>query len=299
MLPVFSYTNAYRTGRRINLRYSASVNMPALDQLLPVIDTINSLSLYQGNINLEPEYRHSLFVEWSLFDHFSYTSLFVRLGGYYTKDKISTSQTINKDYTSTITPVNVARDYSALSYINFSTPIRALGLTISAISRESWQRGLSIINGEDNIRTIFSHGIDLNIENRRKEKLHIRVGGSATVNDVKYSIADDANNVYFNTSYYSDIWFNPTERWNFWAEADIVNYAAQSFEESVNAPLITAGIDFHFLRGNRATITLEGYDLLNKYKSFQRISDTNVLMERRKNTIVRYVMLTLELRTGK
>lgn len=79
-LPAFHYTNAYRTGRRVNIRYGTSANMPTLNQLLPVTNTLNQLSLYQGNINLTPEYRHILYIDWSLFDHFSFTSLFVRLG---------------------------------------------------------------------------------------------------------------------------------------------------------------------------------------------------------------------------
>jgi len=298
-LPGFTYTNASRSGRRLNIRYGTSINMPSLNQLLPVINTLNSLSLYQGNINLTPEYRHLLYIDYSLFDHFSFTSLFVRLGAIYTKDKISSSQTINEDYTKMVTPVNVDYDFYAYTNINFSTPIRALGLKISATSRETWHRGISVINAQDNIQTVLSHRIDLNVENRRKEKFHIRVGGSVTVNNSKYSIAENMNNVYFNTSYYTDIWFNPTERWNIEAEANIVNYNAQSFEESVSLPLITAGISYHFLEGKRATITLKGYDLLNKYSAFQRISATNYLMEREKNTIGRYVILTLSLRKGK
>lgn len=298
-LPSFRYTNMYRTGRRVAVRFSANVNMPSVDQLLPVANTLNQLSIYQGNINLKPEYRHNLVIDWSVFDHFSFTSLFVRLGAFYVRDKISISQTINKDLTKMVTPVNVSEDYSAYWYISFSTPIRALGLKINATSYETWHKGISIINAEDNIQTMFSHRIDLNIENRRKEKFHIRAGGSVTLTDTKYSIAEDMNNVYYNTSYYTDFFYNPTDWLNFEAEANIVNYNSQSFKESVSVPLITAGISFHFLKGNRASLILKGYDLLNKYSNFKRISETNYLMEKVRNTIGRYVMLTLRVRTGK
>jgi len=50
-------------------------------------------------------------------------------------------------------------------------------------------------------------------------------------------------------------------------------------------------------RGKSITHTAS-YDLLNKYSSFQRISETNYLMERERNTIGRYVMLTFNLRIG-
>jgi hypothetical protein len=257
------------------------------------------IKLYQGDITLSPEHDHSLTADWSLFDHFSFTSLFVRVGAHYTRDKVSISQTVNRDLTKTIRPVNVPDDAYAFWYINFSTPIRALGLKINAVSHESWHRGISIINGEDNTENSLMHRIDLNVENRMKQGYHIRMGGSVTVNDTKYSVAKDMNNVYFNTSYYADAWYNPFEWLDLDAEAHIVNYNSQSFKESVSVPLIQAGVSFHFLKGKRATLSLRGYDLLNKYSSFERVSDINVLMEVRRNTIGRYVMLSLRLRTGR
>ena len=45
------------------------------------------------------------------------------------------------------------------------------------------------------------------------------------------------NNVYYNTSYYTDIWLNPSDQWDFKAEANIINYNAQSFKESVSIPV--------------------------------------------------------------
>lgn len=52
-LPRLSYSNNYREGRRTLLRYNSSINMPATGQLLPVANTTNRLSIYQGNLNSE------------------------------------------------------------------------------------------------------------------------------------------------------------------------------------------------------------------------------------------------------
>jgi hypothetical protein len=67
----------------------------------------------------------------------------------------------------------------------------------------------------------------------------------------------------------------------------------------VNIPLLTAGISYYFLRGERASLTLRGYDLLNKQVGFERISQTNYLMQREWNTIGRYVMLEFHMRIGR
>jgi hypothetical protein len=57
--PGFGYNNNYREGRRVEIRYSSSVGLPGLNQLLPVNNTANPFSQYQGNINLKPEQRHN------------------------------------------------------------------------------------------------------------------------------------------------------------------------------------------------------------------------------------------------
>ena len=298
LLPSFNYRYNYREGRRIELRYGTSANMPGLNQLLPVVNTVNKLSLYQGNINLKPEYRHNVTLQWSVFDAFSFTSLFTRLTFGYTKDKISGSKTINDDFTQFNTPVNVPYNYNASANIDFSTPIRALGINVNVWSNENWSKGISLINSEDNIQTTFTHSLDLSFENRSAEDLNITVGGYVSVTDAKFSIAESMNNVFFDTEYYVDILFTPNEHWSFFTESYIVYYGAKSFKKAVSIPVINASISYHFLEGRKAGIILQGSDLLDKYSGFLRTSGPNYLMEQKTNNIGRYVMLTFNLGIG-
>ncbi|MCK5147407.1 outer membrane beta-barrel protein [bacterium] len=297
--PSFRYSNSYQTGRRIALKYWTHTQMPSLNQLLPVTNTLNPLVLYQGDAMLTPEYRHNVTINWSIFDHFSFTSMFARLYCVYTKNKISMAQTIHENFSKTVRPVNVDEDFLIFGMVNVSTPVRRFGIKISGGIKETFRKGISLINSEENRETTITHQIDLNVENRRKELFHLKVGGSLALTSSKYSIADEMDNIYYNTTIYSDFQLTVSERWNIEAEVDIVNYNAQSFKETVSVPLIQAGISYHFLQANRATLTIKGYDLLNKFTNFQRISNVNYLMEKEKNTIGRYIMLTLKYRTGK
>ncbi len=296
--PGFNYEYKYRTGRRINVRYTTQVNMPSVNQLYPVANTLNLLSIYQGNLELTPEYSHNLSASWWYFDQFSFTSLFARIGAGYVKDKIGWSQSTNEELITLLSPVNTPDHRSLYSYISFSTPIRALGIKMSLTWHESWNKGLSIINEEDNTQTNFIHSLNLRFENRKKEKWDAALGSNVGITDAKFSISS-MNTVYYNTSLYTDIRFTPSEKWSFETKASIVSYNSKSFEETVSIPLITAGISYYFLRGERASFTLRGYDLLNKLVGFERISQTNYLMQREWNTIDRYVMLEFHLRIGR
>ncbi len=298
-LPRVNYENSYRTGRRITFRYNSNVNMPSVNQLLPVVNTINPLSLYIGNPDLIPEYNQSMFLTWSVFDQFSFTSLFTRLGATYTKDKIGLSHTINEDYTQLITLVNVPYQYNISSYIYFSTPIRSLGMKLNLKSNESWVRGINIVNSTENVSTNFTHTVKLSVENRNKEKWHLNIGGSVSLVNSKFSIDKSLNNNFFNTTYFSEINFTPSDHWSFKTDGNVVNYNSKTFGESFTIPMVNAGISYYFMKGKKGSVTIHGYDLLDKSTGISHKATANYLIQQESNILGRRVMLIFKLRFGK
>ena len=125
--------------------------------MLSVPNTSNSLSVSYGNRNLRPELQHNLFAHWIIFDQFSFTSVFTNLNVSYTKDKINWARTINDDLSQRLDLVNVDDDFRASGRIDFSTPIRPLGINFKTGFSESWNKGINLVNGIENINTNWSH----------------------------------------------------------------------------------------------------------------------------------------------
>ena len=295
-LPSVNYENRWRNGRRFLARYASGVNIPSAGQLLPVYNTTNPLSLYTGNTGLRPEYNQNLSMELSVFDQFTYTTVFLRAAGSYTKDKISISQTIDENLVQRNQTVNVPWDYTASGSLNFSTPLRRLGLKLSLTISENWRKGINVVNTEDNILRSATHNIDLVLENNLKQKLNIRAGSSVSVTNTRYSIQSQLNNVYYNTVYFGDLLYNPDDHWNFQITARVTNFNSKSLKESLSIPMVDASVSYYFLEGNRAGLTLRGIDLIDRNKGFQQTSDINYLMQIRNNTIGRYIMLSFKYR---
>jgi len=297
--PEVSWEKQLRAGHRLSLGYQATVNSPTASQLLPVSNTINPLSVFFGNRNLKPEYSHDLNVGWILFDQFSFTSVFLRLNGGFTKDKINWSRTVNDSLGQTNTLMNVTSDYNAGASFDFSTPIRKLGITVHASLREDWNRGLSLVNGIENINTNLSHKATLSVDNRKKEKWDINAGATFQLTDAGYSLYPSLNNTYWDLSYFAELRFTPGEHWNFQASADVTNYNERSFNASVSVPLIGAEANYYFLKNKRGTLTASAFDLLNKNTGLQRMSELNYLRETHSNIIGRYVMFSFKYRLNK
>ncbi|MCD6333295.1 MAG: outer membrane beta-barrel protein, partial [Bacteroidales bacterium] len=289
----------YRTGHRLTFIYSSTVNTPSTTQLLPVVNNINPLSLYYGNPELKPEYRHSANFHWLLFDQFSLTSLFTMISATYTQDKINWSRTVNDQLEQIVTLINVKDDYQVNGRIDFSTPIRKLGMIINLSLDENWNRGLNRINGINNINTNFSHGLTLSVNNRKKVKWDINGGASVSLTDARYSVQKALNNLYYNISWFADLKYFPDDHWHFTVTTDVTSYNSMSFNESVNIPLLGAEISYSFLKNNRGMLILQGFDLLNKNTGLQRISELNYLRERKSNIIGRYFMLSFKYRLNK
>lgn len=302
LLPSFNWRNQYATGKHINFSYHTQVKAPSHTQLMEAPVVASPLSLYRGNANLNPEYSHSARASWMFYDQFTSTSLFTSLSGTYTHNKINRSVIINNDLSQVSTMVNVPDDYTASANVQFSRPIRSLGIKTSIAFSETYNRGINIINSINNFTTSYAHQLDLKIGNRKKEKWDVEVGAGVKLTDVKYSIQQSLNNVYLNTSGFTELSYKPNDKWYFMLSGDVTRYTARSFQQAVTIPLLRSEISYYFMKANRAVLTLEGFDLLNQNKALQRISQQNYLAEVQSNIIGQYFMLSFKYRlnqTGK
>ncbi|MFN8206090.1 MAG: TonB-dependent receptor [Bacteroidales bacterium] len=294
ILPFANWEYEYKTGRRIMINYSSSSRVPDVYQLLPIISNSNPLAVLYGNRKLKPEELHELYLSWFLFDQFSFTSLFTSLSGSYTRDKINRSIRISEDLKQTVRLANVPDDYQLAANIDFSTPIRPLGIKINLGFNEKWNKGLSWVNDIPNTNINKTHRASLRFDNRKKEKWDVEIGGNLSYTQAEYSIQKELNTDYFSYSGFGEIRFTPTDKWHFMITGDITSYNAQSFKKAITIPLLSAGINYYFLKNKRAMLTLEATDLMNKNTGLSRISELNYLREVRSATIGRYFMISLK-----
>ena len=297
--PRVSWEYEYRSGRRLMAGYNTSVSTPGASRLMPVVNNINSLSLFYGNRDLKPEFNHNARLTWWLFDQFSFTTLLAGVNMTYTHDKIGNERTVDANLGQVISLINVKNDWSAGGDVDFSTPFKALGIKINLALSEQFNRGLSVINTIENINSSMTHRISLTLDNRKKDKWDIETGSTVTITDTRYSVQDALNNVYSDISWFTEIRYTPNVHFNFMTSADITNYSAKTFKESHLIPLLGAEINYYFLKNQRGVLTLAGVDLLNRNSGLMRTSELTYLVERRSSMLGRYIMLSLKYRLNK
>lgn len=298
-LPSFSWEYDYKTGHRVSLDYIASVSDPSIAQLIPVVDNSNPQSLIYGNPLLKPETRHDLNANWLLFDQFSQTSVFARLGGSYQADPVGYSLRISDSLIQRVYLMNTSAASGVNGNVDFSTPMRFIGLNVQLAVNAAWNKGQTFVNDQKNLFSSLSRSFSLSFDNRKKEHWELDFGAEINVTNAAYSIQESLNNRYQSLSCFADLSYTPTDVWYFGVSANLTNYSAESFEGAVNIPLLGAEAGFNFLSNRRAQVAIKAYDLLDKNRGIERVAEMNYLRETRSNVMGRYVMLSFKYRLNK
>ena len=183
--PRASWEFNYKSGRRLMIDYLSGMNTPGADQMIPTVNNLNPLALFYGNRELRPEYYHDMRISWWLFDQFSFTTLLAALNTKYTLNKINYSSSVDENLRQILSPVNVRDDWNTDADIDFSTPLRPLGIKIDLALSEGYNRGRTIINGTENINTNVNHKISLTLENRKKTHWDVETGSTFTLTQFK------------------------------------------------------------------------------------------------------------------
>ncbi|RQO31124.1 hypothetical protein DBR32_10495 [Taibaiella sp. KBW10] len=286
-------------GKRVTFSYNTSVNAPNVAQLMPVTDYSNPLMLTSGNVSLKPEYNHTANAMYFMFNQFDMSSFSASLRGSYTRNEIAYGRKVFANLAQQLQLVNTPYQLSSQLSLDYSRPINSIGLNLQAGITESLGQSISPINTVNNKNNTLSHALNLSFSNINSDVWDLRWGGSIDISDSRYSINREMNNLYYNYSGFAQIGYRPTAKWNFTTSGTITHYTARSFDRPVTVPVLSAELTRYIFANQRGAISLRAFDLLDKNKAVQRISQLNYLMEQRSNTIGRYLMLSFSYRLNK
>lgn len=281
-----------KSGERLSMRYTTDATAPSAAQLMPYTNYNNPLTLSRGNIDLKPEYAHNINLNYSNFDQFSMSSLFAAVNARYTLNKIDWSRTVYPDLSQLMQMTNTR--YAAQLTLNgqYERPIRKLGINVSISLDENWTRAVSPVNSIENTNNTLTHQLGMAFSNLKNDVWDLRWGGDISISNARYSLNKELNNNYYNYTGFARIAYQPGANWRFSASADITHYTANSFDAAITIPIIKAELSRYLLHNQRGTLSLSGFDLLNRNSSVQRTSQLSYLIEQRSNVIGRYFMLS-------
>lgn len=289
VLPSLNYRIQFKPGWNLNLRYSTSTREPSMTELQPFSNNNNPLNIYTGNPDLTPSYTHSLRTEYRSYDQFSFVNLFTFLRFSYTTNNIVQSRTVQENGLQEVMPINSGRGWSTNGGVNYGRPIRFIGARINLDYSVTYSTESEFINQAENVSRILRNSVDAGLENRDKETYDVDAGGRVTFNNVDYSLNEELNQSYVNSTLYARGTYYLRDVWTFNSSLNYRMFDQNVFGQGHNVAMLQASVS-RLLFGERAELELTGFDLLNQNQGVSFTSSSNSIRETRTESLGRYFL---------
>ncbi|MCZ0936554.1 MAG: TonB-dependent receptor [Gemmatimonadetes bacterium] len=289
VLPNAEYRMQLDDMRTLQFRYSTSTREPRMTDLQPFVDNRDPLRIRMGNPDLQPEYTHRLRTEYRFFDTFSFVNLFTWANVSVTTNDIAQSRTVTERGLQTISPVNLGSAWSADGGASFGRPLRWMGGQVDLNYNLSYFSSNEFVNQVENRSRSLSHTFGIELENRAKEDYDVRGGAKLTLSDVSYSLNEELNEDYVNSTLYGSADFY-LGAWTLGTEFQWRLYDQDLFGPGRNVALWEASLQRRILN-DQAEIRLVAFDLLGQNQGVTYTNSPGFIQERRVESLTQYVML--------
>ncbi|TAE35760.1 MAG: TonB-dependent receptor [Runella slithyformis] len=292
LLPNARFKYDFGSSRNLNLTYDTDVREPSIQQLTPIVDNSDPLNIVLGNPNLRPEYSHRTNFNFHHFNQLSFSNFMVFADLVYTTNKIANGQQIDDKLVRTYQPVNVKDDYMVNANISKGFRIKSIGTRVNISTNLLLNRGITPINGVDNLTRRLESRNTLRLEYRYKEAIDLSASAAIAYNQTAYSLNSALNQSFVNQNYdvEGNFKLSKTVSLNTALDYSIYNFAASSFNQRV--PLWNASISQFLLKNKRGELKLSVVDLLNKNVGISRSAQMNFLQDERIRSLGRYFLLS-------
>jgi hypothetical protein len=308
IVPTARFIYQFSRNESLTINYNGSASQPSFDQLQPVRDVSNQFNQIQGNPDLKQQFVNNFSLRYNTFGVASGNLFFINLNYSNTKGAVVTRTTYTGN--STLTQyLNADGNYSYGGNITYSKPWAERKYTITFNARTNYSNTVGfvdeIINGvqgatQKNIakNLTFTPGtrfrLDLTdiIDAQLNANYNItKTTNSVSLRNVNQNINTRNLDLAFQGKNYFGDWtvsYDITKQYNY-------GYNTTPGFDVPNPNIISAYVERRFLQGNKATIRLAAFDLLNQNTGVT--SSGNTLSQ--VNRLGRYVMLSFTLRLQK
>lgn len=277
---------------------------PSVQQFQNVVDNSNPIQLSMGNPNLKQDYKHFVSMRYSNIFFESMTSMFVMVGGTFTKDYIGSNTVIaNRDTTlpngiflnrgSRLTSYeNIDGYFNVRSFFSYGIPLSFLKSNLNLTANAGYTRTPSLINSIKNYSNLASYGLGLVLASNIGTDLDFTVSSNSSFNHVKNSIASASDNNYFNQSSRIKFFWNIYEGIIIQSELNHRYDGGLSDEYKPNSYLLNASLAKKIFSNDSGELRFTVYDILNQNTNVRRVTTESYIEDSNTNVLGRFFLFS-------
>jgi hypothetical protein len=294
LLPRLSLHMEFKQNQNFDVNYNSTINAPTVEQLQPVPDVSDPLNIYEGNPALQPEYSHSLNLNFAKFNPENFSSIFGGVFTTYTQDKIVMAQFFDpQGFVRRFQPVNTKSALNVNGMIAIGRRVKSWKSRFRLNTNASINRGLGLVENRENTTTTTRVGPSLSWDFDPADWFSLSTESGLTWNRSSYSIDKSFNQKFVSQNYSAnaDIQLPKDFSINTSMEVTVNQGLAAGYNSAI--PVWNASVSKFLLKGKKLEVALLVRDLLNRNVGVSRTANLNYVEDRRVASLGRMGMLRL------
>ena len=293
ILPVARFNYDFTSFKHLTFNYETNMQEPTIQQLQPVIDNTDPLNLSSGNPALRPGYAHQFRLSYTQFDPATSIGFFAFINSTYTTNAIAYSQTVDPQTLVRLTvPVNVDYNMRLSGNFNFGFPIRKFNSRFSVGPNYTYNRGITLINLQENRSDTRTYGGTVRYDYTFKEIVTLGLSANLSQNKTEYSFNTAQNQQYLNETYSGDLSINFLKNYAFNTTYDFYHYGSQTTGFDQTIPILNLSFSRFLLKNNVGELKLAVVNALDKSLGVSQTATSNYLQQETMNNLGRYYMIS-------
>ncbi|WP_420151071.1 outer membrane beta-barrel protein [Spirosoma sp.] len=294
LLPNALFTYNFGKGQRLRINYRTRINAPSVNQLQPVANNTNPLNIQLGNLDLQPEYGHTVSLNYNKFNSATFRNMFVFLNASRTDNKIVNSTVFSEAGAQTTRPINTDGYYSLNGSFVWGQPLKlgAQKTNLNLSTNVTYNRGTSFINEQSNLAKNFLIGQGISLSSNFTEKLDLNLSGNINWQSARYSLQPKQNTSFLNQTVTLDVFYQLPLRFTFATNVYYNHYGGSSASYNQSYTLWNATLSRQLFKQNQAEIRFQAFDLLNQNQSIVRNVTDTYTEEVQSRVLNRYFMIS-------
>lgn len=294
---------AYKFSRSHSLTatYGGSSREPNFTQLQPVSDSSNIKNIVTGNPDLKAEFTNRFSLQYNKVVILTGSSIFANISYDQTQNKIVSSRVNQVAGTGrTTTYLNTDGFYGFNGNVSVTQPFFKKKLTITASTSGSYDNNISFTDNLKNTGQNWTVRPGLRVRVDLPDIIDININSSYLYNK--------NTTEYPSYTYSSEVktFTIGLEGKNFFLKDWTVGYDLNKIfntgfisTKNTNPTLLNLYLERRFLKNNKGTLRLQGYDLFNQNTGISRDVNGTTVTDYQNNRLGRYFLLTFNLRLQK
>lgn len=278
----------------MSVNYRGNTIQPNLNQLQPLQNNNDPLSIYIGNPDLKVGFNHNINFNLHDFKVLSGRYMFVNAGISFIQNAITQTSEVDQFGKRTYKPVNVDGNYNWYLWSAVNSGQGEKKWTHEIAPSANGGRNVNFINGNRNENNYATLSLNYSLSYRVQDKFNFRFGPSLSRTLSKSSLRPNVNNNYWTYGGRANFWVKLPGKLELQSDVQAnLQQKTEAFPNPVNITVWNARLTRKFLKDNALEAGIIANDILNQNIGFNRTINSSFVNEQRYDRVAQYFQIML------